>query len=183
MAITAFLGALGSGKTLGLTWLALRYYTHKWDIYANFHLFKINYTYIEPEIEKKESKKKSGDELIELIDGISKGFMALDEVWLMLDSRLSFSKQNRFIGKILLKSRKRKIDIGYTAQDFMQVEKRLRKITDYLVYPEFDIRKQICSLEYTNRYTNEVMKTYKFYAPLVYPFYQTTEEVKEYGYS
>lgn len=175
--ITVFVGGLGSGKTLCLTWLILLYYKKLYPIFSNYHLKYIDYQYIEPELQEGENKKQSGDELVTMIDGISNGFLALDELWLMLDSRASFSKQNKFISKILIKSRKRKIDIGYTSQDFMQTEKRLRKITDVIGYPQFDKKRHICSLEICDRYTNETLRNYRINAKMIYPFYSTEEEI------
>lgn len=174
--IICFVGGLGSGKTLCLTWLALMNYKLGIPIFSNYHLNKIDYTYIEPELQEKETKKASADKLIEMIDNMRNGFFAGDELWSMMDSRMSFTKQNRFCAKILLKSRKRKLRIGYTAQDFMQTEKRLRRITSYIGYPSYDKYRHLCLLEITDKYGNPV-KQFRIKAKLIYPFYSTEEEV------
>lgn len=175
--IICFVGGLGSGKTLCLTWLTLLNYKARMSIYANYHLKHIAYEYVEPDLDENQTKRSSSNELIKMIDNIRNGFMSMDEFWSMLDSRMSYTKQNRFCSKVLLKSRKRKLRIGYTSQDFMQTEKRLRKITDAIGYPQYDKKRHICFLEIRNRYTDELLFNKRIYGKMIYPFYDTAEEV------
>jgi len=175
--IICFVGGLGSGKTLCLTWLTLLNYKLGMPIYSNFHLKHIDYQYIEPDLEENETKKSSSNKLIEMIDGLRKGFFAGDELWSMMDARMSYTKQNRFCSKILLKSRKRKLRVGYTSQDFMQTEKRLRKITTAVGYPQYDKKRHICSLEVRDRYTGDMLLSKRINGRMIYPFYDTEEEI------
>jgi hypothetical protein len=164
MTLIGILGELGVGKTLSLTWFALRHivkYHGQRAIYSNYHFNNIDYYYIEHP---------------DQIDIVREGFCALDELWSWADSRTSASKRNRFISKILLKSRKRDMDIGYTAQDWSQVEKRIRKVTDLIALPHFNDKSHICTVQiYTKRL--EPIKLFRFRAPLIYPYYDTTEEI------
>jgi hypothetical protein len=154
----------------------------KYPIYSNYHLRRIDYQYITPELEEGESKKHSAEELIAIIDNVRRGFLAFDELWYMLDSRSSFTKQNRIVSKMLLKSRKREIKLGYTSQDFIQTEKRLRRVTDVIGFPTYDKYKHLCILEFRNpKNPADLYKTFKINARAVYPFFFTREEVKEYG--
>jgi len=176
MTLMAIVGDLGSGKTLSLTFLAWHYYL-KWQksrpIYANYHLNlfyqskdgkvkKIPYQYI-----------SDPDDL----DKVRNGFFAGDELWIWLDSRASASKRNRFTSMILLKSRKRDMDIVYTTQTFGQVDRRVRNVTDFIAFPVLSKDQTWCQLFIFTNHTYRFMKKMKFYAPAFFPMYDTTEEI------
>lgn len=118
MALIGFLGDLGSGKTLSLTYFAYRNWIKGRKIFSNYHL------------EFDHESIKTVDD----IENIRAGFCALDELWLWIDSRLSMTKKNRFLSLVLIKSRKRDFDIGYTTQHWMQIDCRVRNVTDFLVF-------------------------------------------------
>jgi len=161
--IIAFCGSLGSGKTLGLTWLAKQWHNAGIPIYSNYDLkFKYN-----PIIE------------FEDIENMKEGFAVLDELWLWMDARMSITKRNRAISEILLKSRKRKISIGYTAQSFRQVDIRLRHVTDYLVMPDMLRRKTWCVLKFYSNPPSSAIMTKRFRTAEYFKLYDTTEEIKD----
>jgi hypothetical protein len=124
--LVGIFGNFGSGKTLLLTYLALKYASKKnYDVYANYHIERKRIQYLTPE------------KFIEINPPDSKRvFIALDEVYLWLDSRVSTSKVNRLLSWIILQSRKRNMDIGYTAQLSTTVDMRLRAMTDLIVIAE-----------------------------------------------
>lgn len=160
----AILGELGSGKTLSLTYLALRNYLKGRKIYANYHLRKIPYTLI-----------TKPDEIL----GMSEGFCAFDELWTWADSRMSGSKKNKFITPILAKSRKRGIHIAYTLQYFKSIDIRIRMVTDFVCIPRLNDKETICWLYV---YTNPSMilqKIFKFKTQPIHDLYDTSEEIED----
>jgi hypothetical protein len=112
-------GALGSGKTLMLTYLAYSYYKAGYAIYSNYHL---NFKY-EP-INVKESFDYSNC------------FIAFDELHTYFDSRQSTKKSNRIFSYFILQTRKRNVVLGYTAQLHGSVDKRIRAVEDFNVFCE-----------------------------------------------
>lgn len=90
-----------------------------WKVYSNYWIRNPNVKQIEPV------------DLLEI--GKGKNFVALDEVYAWLDSRFSASKTNRLLSYIMLQSRKRGMDICYTAQLGSSVDLRLRDLTDIVI--------------------------------------------------
>jgi hypothetical protein len=162
MVIVGFIGELGTGKTLSMTWFAEnKFHKHKIPVYANYG-FK----------HRKQFLKKPDD-----MKNLKNGCIALDEVWLWLDSRAFMKKQNKFLSGILLKSRRRGLDILYTAQDFSQVEKRLRNITDILVYPEMSPKMTTCYAKAYSRFSGKQLYTVQIKTKPVFKLYSHTEEL------
>jgi hypothetical protein len=165
MTLIAILGGLGCGKTLTLTYLGLKsYFSYGGDVklFANFHLFGVPFYYVKN---------------IEEIEGMKEGIFLGDELWLWLDSRASSSKKNRAIAMILAKSRKRNVEIFYTTQDFSQIDKRIRKITDLFAMPTLNKNETICSVPIVNK-RMELRKVIRFKARSIFPHYDTSEEVE-----
>jgi hypothetical protein len=120
-------GSFGSGKTLLLTYIALKYAEmENYDVYANYHIKHEKVKVIEPE-DFIEINPESSDKRV---------FIALDEIYAWLDSRFSLSKVNRLLSWVILQSRKRNMDIGYTAQMSGTVDLRMRGMTDLVVVAE-----------------------------------------------
>jgi len=161
--IIGFCGYLGCGKTLGLTYLAYQWFKAGHIIYSNY---KLGFEF-KPIID------------LEDIENMKSGFGSLDELWLWMDARLSASKRNRAISGILLKSRKRKISLGYTAQSFRQVDIRLRHITDVLVLPRMARRNKLCILNfYANPISSRPIMIRKFKTEKYFKLYDTREEIE-----
>lgn len=177
-AITCVEGTLGKGKTLTLTYLLFRKYLAKNTIFTNYHLdfpkFKSN---SQPEI-------IFIDKLEDLLK-MKHGYAGLDELWAYIDCRKSNTKMNKIVTGILLASRKRDINISYTAQSFFQVDKRLREVTDYLAVPTLYSNNKICRIAIyeIDAKTNykHLIRTYKFKTEPIFKFFDTTEEVKVFG--
>lgn len=109
----AFLGDLGSGKTLNMTRLAaIQAAVHSLDCYANYDCFA--------------QSIESLPHLFSIRDGI----LLLDELQSILDSR-SFAK-NIDITQWVLLVRKLGLRVFYTTQDFSQVDVRVRNVTGWL---------------------------------------------------
>jgi len=161
MVLMAIVGSLGSGKTLALTYLAYRNLMKGLKIYANYHL-KFPHEYVST---------------VKQLDKMKNGFFAGDELWSWLDSRVSTSKRNRAINKILLSSRKRGIHFAYTTQSFNQTDIRIRKITDFIAIPYLNADNSWCRLVIYNNPTLDVLRAFKFRTAKYFNFYDTSEEV------
>ena len=109
-------GDFGKGKTLLLVFF-LQYleYINK---FANF---KVNIPSI---------KTLSLSELLSM-NYEQKSLVCIDELYLEMDSRRSMRKRNIDISHIIFQSRKRKVDIVYTAQLRSSVDLRVRDLTNF----------------------------------------------------
>ena len=130
MGIMAIVGLQGVGKTLSMSYMGIRNYLKGEKVYANYWL-AFNYEFV------------SSVEEIDAINNpkILKGkpktpsvFLG-DELWSWMDSRESPKARNKFLTGLLLRSRRRRLQIFYTAQDIMQIDARLRRVTNYVAFP------------------------------------------------
>lgn len=157
---------LGSGKTLSQTFLLWKnwFYRRK-PIYANHHLFKIPYCYIE---------------YIEQFDQMREGDVGADELWVVIDSRCAKEEKNRFVASILLKSRKRGLTYFFTAQMLELLDKRVRKVIDFTSYPVMNAGESVCKIMiFRTGFPKEhhYMKTVYFKTGLVFDMFDTEEEI------
>jgi len=113
--IIGITGQMGSGKTLFMSILAYAFSLKGVKVYSNYSL-------------KNAQKLKSLNEMI----SISNGVLALDEIWLNIDSR--FWYYNVPITRWVNQTRKKNLLVLYTTQNFSQVDVRLRRATDLLVW-------------------------------------------------
>jgi len=105
------------------------------------------------------------------------GAMRIRAKW--LDSRMSGAKKNQVISKILLVSRKRGINIGFTCQHFSQIDKRIRNITDFIAMPQLSPNETKCRLRVHHAITGQLVRMYRFDTAPVFKMYSTNEEVKD----
>jgi len=162
MVLMAFVGELGAGKTLSLTYFAYLNYLKGIKIYSNYHL---NFPY-EPV------------RTLEDIEDMREGFFAGDELWLWMDSRASQNKKNRVISAILLKSRKRNIQIAYTTQSFGQIDLRVRRITDFIAVPMLSPKENWCRVLIMSNPSMTKVRWLKFKTEEIFPLYDTAEEIE-----
>lgn len=161
--IISISGATGCGKTLCLTALAIKRWMQGYDIYANYHLYGIPFFYLEHPAQLKLIPK----------DMVPK-FCALDELWLVSDSRTPTSKKNSVTNSILVRFRKRKADIGYTQQRSNQVDVRIRDNTHAISVP-----RKVGPYIYFGLYDRDsfdTIMTMKFIPQDMYKYYDTNEE-------
>ena len=179
--IAGIVGKLGRGKTVLLTALAYINATsgsffvkrllfpeifnmsnHK-KVYANYHL-KFPF---EPVSD------------FEQINTMNEGSAFLDELWLWADSRMSMSKKNQAVSMIALTSRKRDIDIYYTAQNWSRIDKRIRNITDVILIPEINQATGVMKVEVCepNEKFKQVIKTFRINMIPFFQMYDTKEEI------
>ena len=163
MVLMAFVGELGAGKTLSLTYFAYLNHLKGVKVYSNYHL---NFPY-EPV------------RTLEDIEDMREGFFAGDELWLWMDSRASQNKKNRVISSILLKSRKRGIQIAYTTQSFGQIDVRVRRITDFLAVPMLTPKEDWCRVLILSNPSMTKVRWLKFRTEGIFPLYDTSEEIEQ----
>lgn len=162
MVLMAVLGELGAGKTLAMTYFALRNYWKGKTIYANYMLKKIPFTPVTNP---------------EQITTMRDGFFAGDELWVWADSRKSGSKSNKFITPILALSRKRGINICYTVQYFKQIDVRIRTVTDFIVMPRLNESESVCRAFVYASPAMELQRVFKFKTAPIFDLYDTREEI------
>jgi hypothetical protein len=112
-----------------------------------------------------------------MIDDIRSGIFLIDELWLYADSRLSGSARNKFVSKVLLKSRKRDLDILYTTQSLGQVDVRIRRISDFICIPTFNEASGKCVIRMYTHPSGYLLKVLKFDGRKIFPLYDTSEEI------
>jgi Zonular occludens toxin (Zot) len=172
MVLIAILGSMGEGKTLGATYLAYRKYAKDGlNIFANYHIK------FPPLPEEKKTPNISFLRGIDDVMNMRDGYAVLDELWTSMDSRQSNSKKNKFITNVLLKLRKRGVNVAYTCQSFHQVDKRVRDVTDFIAKPHLNRDETICRLEIFSMPDMNLVKIRKFPTTPFFKFYDTNEEV------
>lgn len=116
--LVIILGNLGSGKTLIMTFLAL---LNNKLIWSNYFIDSINYRELEV------------IDLFDLPDNIN---LLMDEGYAWLESRASHDSLNEYLSSILYHSRKTFTDIYITTPDFSTIDKRFRKLANYIIFCE-----------------------------------------------
>lgn len=167
-------GDLGSYKTSFLTLLCLYASTNGLEVISNYNL-----TFAD---------RLTLSDLLGLtvqtgnID--AKGFMALDEVYYLLESRISQSRVNRGASYFVLQSRKLGWDLGYTAQLSSSVDLRLYELTDVKIYC-YGLDQNTGFVRFGRVFgeQNEVRFSipYSFFVENIFPVYDTKEIVNPLG--
>jgi hypothetical protein len=105
----------------------------------------------------------------------------LDELWSSCDSRESMKNKNSIVSNILLKSRKRDIHFGFTAQEFGQIDKRLRDQTEFYAEPELSKNETFCRIyvySVIKGKTGSLQRTFKFATLPFFRMFDTNFEVE-----
>ena len=115
--IVGIAGAIGSGKTCLLTRYAYLSYRRGRHILSNYHL-KFPHRYF--------------NDVADLFSdsSLKNVFLAIDEMQILLDCRVSASKRNRLISYFILQTRKRNVDLYFTTQDIAMLDLRLLRHMD-----------------------------------------------------
>lgn len=181
--IIAFIGGIGSGKTLSMTRYALEEYKRGKTIFTNYRLeFPKDRLYgkvVKLDMKFFEDYTQSKFELINSV-------ILIDEAHVFFDSRNAMLKKNKIFSKFVTQSRKRSVDLLYTTQDISpeifklsgQVELRLRKLTDYIIFCEKYKEKNIVFIK-QHVYDSALYERYAdiFYGQSFYQYYDTNEIV------
>lgn len=135
---------LGSGKTLTLTYLGWNnYYYKNRQVCSNYNLYGIPFTPIKS-VEALRKMIPSETQTTEQLLAQKEVVFLGDELWRWIDARTSAmdvsdkeKKQikNKMVTDILSASRKAFVTVCFTSQTIDQVDRRIRSITDFTVYP------------------------------------------------
>ena len=175
-------GELGGGKTiLGVKWIRKESIKGR-PILTNLNLNGIKYKPLDVLELLKDNK-----ELTNVV-------LAIDELTVYVDCRMSSSKANLFFSYLVLQSRKRNVDIYYTTQNMDMVDKRVfqhtllqvlceklfnsqnKEIDGYRYYTIFDFRNP--RRPRTKSYTWDIRPYYKYYDTdqIIAPIYSFNEK-------
>jgi len=128
--IIGLVGAIGSGKTVGMTRYAYKEYIgHKvevdngdMELVTNYKLNGIPFRFIK------------ANELFSLKATLKNARIFIDEMHIFMDSRSSMGKTNKALTHFILQTRHLGVHLYFTTQDISQVDIRLRRQLDMLVY-------------------------------------------------
>lgn len=175
----AIVGLQGVGKTLSMSYMGIRNYLKGKRIYANYWLaFDYDFVSSVDEIDAINNPK-----ILKGKPKIPSVFLG-DELWSWMDSRESPKARNKFLAGLLLRSRRRQVEIFYTAQDIMQIDARLRRVTNFVAFPRLSPSETDCELEIReliNYGLGKVrvgrhIKTVPFKTALIFEIYDTEDE-------
>ena len=169
--IIALIGDKGGGKTLTMTALGKMFQSQGMTIFANYTLHDTEYEHIE------------FSDIVEFPEFLHDGVILIDEAHIGTDAYAFFTKRVKEITKFATQTRKRKLIFIYTTQIFTQTAKRLRALTNYIVYCNPADYPDLFELRIHNREGDNdgYIKTLYLDGEPFYPFYDTNEiiELKE----
>lgn len=128
MVSIAIVGNPGDGKTAVLVYMGIMYYEQGFHLHSNFQLYL-------PQPDGSNRSISKSIRTYKDFNNIREGYFLGDELWSWIDARMSMSDANMFLSDILLKARKRHFNLINTVQHLSQLEKRIRNITQYVIYP------------------------------------------------
>lgn len=140
--IMGIVGSMGAGKTLFLSTLC--------SLYKDSHTIIANYdiTYRDMDL----YPESVGEMFTQADNYRGKKLLAIDEVHVFFDSRMSHSKANMLFSYFVTQTRKQDIQLFYTTQQFRQVDIRLRDNTDVLAFPIYDEKKDALIVHFYDRH-------------------------------
>jgi len=121
MTVFGIIGNIGNGKTLKASYFAALFNAYGKKIFSNYNILLKN------------AKKIHAQDFANL-NHLKNALAILDEAYEWLESRLSGTEVNRILSHGVLQSRKRGLDLIYTAQLNSTVDLRLRRITSTLIW-------------------------------------------------
>jgi hypothetical protein len=194
MVLVGIIGELGIGKTLTLTYLAWNnWFWKKRRVCSNYTLYGIPFTPIKT-VEDLQKMIPAETPTLEELLNIKEVCFVGDELWRWIDARCSIMDanekerkkiRNKFITDILAASRKAFVTVIYSSQTLMQVDKRIRDVTDFSVYPI--IKHNICKAGFfigPRADARNMDHDIRFFCEPFFAMYNTYERVKslEEGY-
>lgn len=132
--IIGFIGARGSGKSVGASKMAIwEYMLAGYDVWSNMDIsFTLNYK--GKPIKEYRSKPLDDISLTNLDDIYQNGLLLVDEVNMEFsEARRSMSNKNLMFSYILQQLRKRRMNLIWTAQSEMHCDDRLRFQSDFII--------------------------------------------------
>lgn len=162
MTLTIIVGDVGSGKTLLMTYLCS---LEQRPVYANYRINKENWNRLQPQ----------------MIYDISDSLIAIDELFVWLNSRVSSSVLHEYLTAMLLQSRKNKTDYIGTVQMFRTVDINFREMCDYVIIARNDTANQ--QFRYELMKNSSIKPFVKHFvipyskAAMIFPLYDTNEKI------
>ena len=167
--ITCILGDRGWGKTVTMTMLAKKYHDEGLTIFSNYKLIGIPYQHIE------------FNDIVDFPEYLHDGIILLDEVHIGTDAYAFFTSRVKKITEFATQTRKLRLLMFYSTQVFTQPAKRLRDLTNYIIYCEPDEIKNWFILNIYDRSKvseDGYVKSIKYNAKPYYSMYDTNEIIK-----
>lgn len=162
MPVSAFVGTLGSGKTLFMSFLAALEMQRGRPVWANYALHGA-------------TRLNTWDELFATSDGL----ICLDELQVLVDSREFSKKENKVFSQWLLQTRKAGLELWFTTQHIEQVDKRVRGVLDWLFFLDRRSRRVPMSTVHMFDFQFGIAKGRRtlLHSPALYGLYDTYQKI------
>lgn len=108
-------------------------------------------------------------------NNIHKRLLFVDEIQKYLDSRSAMTYRNKQLTQEFFQIRKYRMEMIYTLQDYMSLDARLRRITEYIYLPKIYEDSNIMYVEITNNQLIYINSFYIRFNPKIFEFYDTME--------
>ena len=166
--IIAFIGDRGGGKTVTMTALGKMLKEQGLTIFANYTLHDTDYQHIE------------FNDIVDFPEYLHDGVILIDEAHIGTDAYAFFTKRVKEITKFATQTRKRRLIFIYSTQIFTQPAKRLRDLTNYIIYCNTTDFKDIFELKIHNREVENqgYIKTLYLHGEPFYKYYDTDEIIE-----
>lgn len=136
MPVFDFVGPMGSGKTLGMVYMA-----HRWSLQAggvpvaaNFRLHDAHWSRHRATNPRFKIWYLEDAEQLRAFIASGGGLLLLDEIHRLVDSRLSMKQQNIFLSQFFMFLRKLGVTTLMTHQFERQIDMRIRAVIDVMVH-------------------------------------------------
>ena len=167
--IVAIIGDRGSGKTVTMTATGKIYaQENNLKIFANYTLIGTDYEYI------------TFNDIVDFPEYLHDAVILIDEAHIGTDAYEFFTHRVKDITKFVTQTRKRKLIFIYTTQVFTQVARRLRDLTDNIIYCETTTIKDVFKLTITDRSldNNGFIRTLYLHGEPFFKYYDTDEIIE-----
>lgn len=166
--IVALIGDRGGGKTVTMTAIGKMLKEQGFTIFANYTLIDTDYQHIE------------FNDIVNYPEYLHDGVILIDEAHIGTDAYAFFTNRVKEITKFATQTRKRKLIFIFATQVFAQTAKRLRNLTNYIVYCNTTEFADIFELKVHNREVENqgYIKTLYLHGAPFYKYYDTNEIIE-----
>lgn len=166
--IVALIGDRGGGKTVTMTAIGKMLKEQGFTIFANYTLIDTDYQHIE------------FNDIVDFPEYLHDGVILIDEAHIGTDAYAFFTTRVKEITKFATQTRKRRLIFIFATQVFTQTAKRLRNLTNYIVYCNTTEFADIFELKVHNREVENqgYIKTLYLHGAPFYKYYDTNEIIE-----